>query len=131
VNAYAKEFREFLLKQNALALAVGVILGAAVGKVVSGVVDDVLMPVIGVLLPGGEWRNAELRLSGTNAIKYGDLIGRLVDFTLVAAVVFFLTKMLLEKAAAPAAVPATKVCPECLETVPVAARKCRACASVL
>jgi len=66
-----KEFKEFLLKQNALALAVAVIIGAAVSKVVSGIVDDLVMPIIGVVLPGGEWRAAQLTLSGSNAIKYG------------------------------------------------------------
>ena len=82
----AAEFREFLLKQNALALAVGVIIGAAIGKVVSGVVDDLLMPVIGLILPAGDWRNAQIALGG-NAIKYGDLLGRVVDFLVIAAVV--------------------------------------------
>jgi large conductance mechanosensitive channel len=122
------EFKAFLLKQNALALAVGVVLGSAVGKVVSGVVDDVFMPIFGVILPGGEWRSAELPLSGGNAIKYGDLLGRLVDFVLVALVVFFVTKALLPK---PAPTPPTKECPMCLDTVPAAAKRCRACTSTL
>ena len=122
----SKEFREFLLKQNAFALAIGVIIGAAIGKVVSGIVEDILMPVIGLILPGGEWRNAQIVLSGQNAIKYGDLAGRLIDFFFIALVVFLLAKALLEK---PAAAPATKSCPQCLEAIPVGARKCRACAS--
>jgi large conductance mechanosensitive channel len=122
---HVKEFRDFLLKQNAFALAIGVIIGAAVGKVVSGIVDDIIMPLIGVALPGGEWRNAQIRLSAQNAIKYGDLLGRLVDFIMVAAVVFFLTKILLEK------FPSTRSCPECLELIPLAAHKCRACGSVV
>ena len=126
MTSTTKEFREFLLKQNAFALAIGVIIGAAIGKVVSGIVEDVLMPLIGLVLPGGEWRNAQLVLSGQNAIKYGDLAGRIVDFLVIALVVFLLAKALLEK---PAAAPATKSCPECLEAIPVAARKCRACAS--
>ena len=122
-------FREFLLKQNALALAIGVVIGGAMGRVVSGVVDDVIMPIIGVILPGGEWRNAQIVLSGTNAIKYGDLLGRILDFVVVAAVVYFVTKAILERNQ-PAPAPATtKNCPECLETVPLAARKCRACGS--
>ncbi|HYY52417.1 MAG TPA: large conductance mechanosensitive channel protein MscL [Myxococcales bacterium] len=123
MTSTTKEFREFLLKQNAFALAVGVIIGAAIGKVVSGIVEDVLMPVIGLVLPGGEWRNAQLVLSGQNAIKYGDLAGRILDFVVIALVVFFLTKAFLEKPAA------TKSCPECQEAIPLAARKCRACAS--
>ncbi len=125
----AEEFRAFLLKHNVLGLAVGVVIGGAVGKVVSGIVDDVIMPLVGVILPGGEWRNAQLMLSGTNAIKYGDLIGRTVDFLIVAAVVFVIIKALLERdKPAPAA---TKGCPECLETIPAAARKCRACGSTV
>jgi len=128
MKATTKEFREFLLKQNAFALAVGVIIGAAIGKVVSGIVEDVLMPVIGLVLPGGEWRNAQLTLSGQNAIKYGDLAGRTLDFLIVALVVFALTKLLLEK---PAPAATTKSCPECLEAIPIAARKCRACGSVV
>ena len=121
----AGEFREFLLKQNALALAVGVIIGAAIGKVVSGLVDDVIMPVVGLVLPGGDWRSAQLTLSGNNAIKYGDLAGRIVDFVIVALVVFLIVKALLEKPA-PAS---TKTCPQCLEAIPLAAKRCRACTS--
>jgi large conductance mechanosensitive channel len=131
MKSVASEFRAFLLKQNAFALAIGVIIGAAVGKVVSGIVEDVLMPVVGLLLPAGEWRNAQLVLSGTNAIKYGDLIGRLADFTLVAVVVFALTKLFLEKPEPAAGAPTTKACPECLEMIPLAARKCRACGSAV
>jgi large conductance mechanosensitive channel len=123
-----KEFREFLVKHNVLALAVGVVIGAAVGKVVSGVVDDFIMPIVGVIMPGGEWRNAELVLAGKNAIKYGDFIGRIIDFTIVAAVVFFILKAFIREAK-PAAAPATKTCPQCLETIPEAAKKCRACTS--
>ena len=98
------------------------------GRVVSGLVDDVLMPIIGVIMPGGEWRNAQITLSGANAIKYGDLIGRVIDFVIVAWVVYVLTKAFLEKEPAPAS---TKACPECLEMVPLEARKCRACGSAL
>ena len=125
-----EEFKSFLVKHNVLALAVGVVVGAAVGKVVSGIVDDVIMPVVGVLMPGGEWRSAELALAGKNAIKYGDLLGRLIDFSIVAAVVFFILKAFIKEQKAPPA-PATKTCPQCLETIPQAARKCRACASAV
>ncbi|HKC61277.1 MAG TPA: large conductance mechanosensitive channel protein MscL [Myxococcales bacterium] len=122
-------FREFLLKQNALALAIGVVIGAAVGRVVSGIVDDVIMPVVGLALPGGEWRNAAIALPRGNAIKYGDLAGRLLDFLIVALVVYLVTKAILEKPAPPP--PDTKTCPQCLEIVPAAARRCRACTSQL
>jgi large conductance mechanosensitive channel len=130
------EFKKFLLETNALALAVGVIIGAAVGKVVSSMVSDLLMPVIGLLIPGGAWRELKFVLSskpdGTpaNAITYGAFIGNVVDFVIVAFIVFMITKSLLKPAPAPAA-PPTKACPDCLETVPKAARKCRACGSPL
>ncbi|MCA1829068.1 MAG: large conductance mechanosensitive channel protein MscL [Myxococcales bacterium] len=128
MNARLADFRAFLLKQNAFALAIGVIIGAAMGRVVSGLVDDVLMPIVGLVMPGGDWRNAQLTLSGANAIKYGDLIGRLLDFVIVAAVVYALIKAFLEKEA-PA--PATRTCPECLEAIPIGARRCRACGSAV
>ena len=131
MNRFATEFREFLLKQNALALAVGVIIGAAVGKVVSGIVDDLIMPIIGVVMPGGEWRSAQFVLQGNNAIKYGDFLGRLLDFGIVALVVFLIVKALLSEKPKPALAPTTRVCPQCLEIVPLAATRCRACTSAL
>jgi large conductance mechanosensitive channel len=129
-----KEFKEFLLKTNALALAVGVIIGAAVGKVVSSLVSDILMPVIGLFVPGGAWREAAIVLKakadGTPAaqITYGAFIGSVIDFVIIALVVFLITKALLKPAPAPPA-PPSKECPFCRETVPAAATKCRACAS--
>src|SRR5438552_17776892 len=131
-----EEFRSFLLKTNALALAVGVIIGAAVGKVVSSLVADILMPLIGIVIPGGGWRDLKLVLStrpdGTvaNAVTYGQFIGALVDFVIIAFVVFMIARAFLKPAPEPAA-PATKTCPECLEIIPQAARKCRACASAV
>ena len=131
-----KEFKEFLLQTNALALAVGVIIGGAVGKVVSSLVGDILMPIIGVAIPGGEWRTLKLVLThkpdGTpvNSITYGAFLGAVVDFVIIALCVFLITKAMLKPAPAPPA-PATRTCPECLESVPAAARRCRSCASVL
>ncbi len=130
------EFKKFLLQTNALALAVGVIIGAAVGKVVSSMVSDILMPVIGLLIPGGAWREMSFVLttkpdgSPANAITYGAFIGNLVDFLIIAFVVFMVTRAILKPAPA-AAGPPMKECPECKESVPAAARKCRACASAV
>ena len=131
------EFKDFLFKTNALALAVGVIIGAATGKVVSAVVDDLLMPVIGIVMPAGDWKSAQIVLSQTvdaagattvNAIKYGHFLGAVIDFIIIAFVVFGITKMVLPKEPAPAA---TKQCPECLETIPAAAHKCKACTAAV
>ncbi len=133
IKSFADDFRHFLVKQNALALAVGVIIGGAIGKVVSGIVDDVFMPIIGLLLPNGEWRKLSWVLSrhpdGTpaNAIAYGDLLGRLVDFTIVSLVIFIVLKIALHE---PPKTP-TKPCPRCLELLPLAANRCRACTSEL
>ena len=131
-----QEFKKFLLQTNALALAVGVVIGAAIGKVVSSLVGDLLMPVIGLLIPGGSWREQKLVLTtnpdGTaaNAITYGNFLGSLLDFVIIAGVVFLVTKTLLKPAPA-AEAPATKSCPECLEIIPKGARKCRACGSAV
>ncbi len=129
-----KQFKLFLTSTNALALAVGVIIGAATGKVVSAVVGDLLMPIISLILPAGDWRNAEFVLKSTTdaagkvsvtSIKYGDLGGTILDFLIIAYVVYLIAKSFIPKA-----VPvATKVCPECLEVVPLAARKCKSCGS--
>ena len=130
------EFKSFLLKTNALALAVGVIIGAAVGKVVSSIVSDLLMPVIGLLVPGGAWREAAFVLkhkadgSPAAQITYGAFLGNLIDFVIIAFVIFLITKALLKPAPEPPP-PPTKDCPFCKEKVPAAATKCRACASAV
>jgi large conductance mechanosensitive channel len=130
------EFRGFLTKTNALALAIGVIIGAAVGNVVSGLAADILMPVIGLLLPSGDWRQAKIVLKTAtdaagktteNAILYGHFLGTIIDFVIISLVVFLIVKALVK----PAPAEPTKTCPECLEKVPEAARRCRACTSAL
>ena len=133
------DFKGFLLKTNAFALAIGVIIGAATGKVVSAIVADLLMPVISLLIPSGSWREAQLVLSQTtgpdgkpvlNALRYGDVLGNLVDFVIIAAVVFMITKALIgdEPATPP---PPSKTCGECKETVAIDARRCKWCGSAL
>jgi large conductance mechanosensitive channel len=131
-----REFREFLLKQNALALAVGVIIGAAIGKVVTSMVSDILMPLISLAMPQGEWRAAKIILSQSvgpdgkevvNAINYGAFIGTIIDFVIVAFVVFMIVRQLLK----PAPDAPTKVCTFCRETIPADATKCKACTSAV
>jgi large conductance mechanosensitive channel len=131
-----KDFTAFLTKSNALALAVGVIIGGATGKVVSATVDDLLMPPISVMMPPGDWREAQVVLSKSqdangkmtvSAVKYGHFAGAIVDFVIISFVVFLITKSILPKEPAP---PPTKVCPECLETIPAGAKRCKACTAV-
>lgn len=129
-----RDFKEFLLKQNALALAIGVIIGASIGKVVSSIADNVINPIIGELLPGGDWRSAHIPLSRgvdaagqptVNAISYGTLIGALVDFVIIAFVIFLIARYFIPKAKEKK--PETKECPQCREIIPIAATRCKAC----
>jgi large conductance mechanosensitive channel len=132
-----KDFVAFLEKQNALALAIGVIIGGATGKVVTAIVSDLIMPIVGLVMPAGDWRTAQFVLSQSkdangaitvNAFKYGDFVGSLIDFVIIAFVVFLITKLILPKAAPAAPV---KTCPACLESIPEAATKCKACTSAV
>jgi large conductance mechanosensitive channel len=127
------EFKQFLLKQNALALAIGVIIGASIGKIVSAIADDVINPIVGLLLPAGDWRSAKVVLSRAtdvtgkiteNAIAYGDLIGRTIDFFIIGIVIFLIAKAFIPKASSKITV---KTCPECEENIPIGARRCKAC----
>lgn len=136
--AVLKDFQAFLLKQNAVALAIGVIIGAGIGKVVSSIADDLINPVIGLLLPGGDWRNAKIILARgvdaagkptETAITYGHLMGALVDFLIIALVVYMITKYFMPKPHEKA--PVTKECPQCREVIPIAATRCRACTQPL
>lgn len=122
-----RDFTSFLTKTNAMALAIGVIIGAATSKLVSAVADDVLMPVIGVILPSGGWREAKWVLSGENAIRYGHLLGTIIDFAIIAWIVFMVARWLVK----PESSPPTKVCGECREVIPIDAKRCRACTTAV
>jgi large conductance mechanosensitive channel len=121
---------------DAMSLALGVIVGGAIGKVVGSLTSDILMPLFSLLIPGGSWRTAEFVLArdasgaAVNALKVGTFLGTLVDFLIIALVVQWLTKRLVRPAPkAPA--PALKECPECRESVRADARKCRHCGSAV
>jgi large conductance mechanosensitive channel len=128
-------FKEFLLKTNALALAVGVIIGAAVGKVVSSLVSDILMPFISLLTPAGDWRTAHFTLgtmlkdgkSVENSVNYGTFAGAVVDFVIIGFCVYLITKAFIKEA--PATAAPTKLCPRCKESVALDATRCRYCTS--
>ncbi len=128
-------FRDWLIKQNIVALALAVVIGTALGKVVSAFVADVIMPLVGVALPGGSWRTVRVVLERStvdgkvveNALLLGDLLGALLDFVIIAGVVYLITKVFI-KSPPP---PDTRSCPKCLETIPTAATRCRYCTAEL
>jgi large conductance mechanosensitive channel len=121
------EFRSFLIKSNALALAIGVIIGAALGTVVSSLVDDIIMPPVGKLLGGADFSTLAIELGGGAAIRYGAFINAVITFIIVAFVVWQIGKTFI-KEAPPAEV---KACPFCVEPNSPAATKCRACTSAI
>jgi len=140
-----KEFREFALKGNVIDLAVGIIIGAAFNKVVQSLVNDIIMPPVGLLVGKVDFSSlfvnisgktyetlAEAKKAGAATINYGLFINSLVDFTIMAFVVFLMVKQInrLRREEAPAP-PATKDCPFCLSKVPLAASRCPQCTSTL
>jgi large conductance mechanosensitive channel len=125
--SWISEFKAFALKGNAVDLAVGVVVGAAFGKIVSALVDDLIMPIVGALLPGNEWRDFTLT---PLKFKVGHLLGAVLDFAIISLVLFVIVNRLMGTIKRPVA-PATKVCPECLDTIPIGAKRCRACTTVL
>lgn len=101
-----KGFKEFLLKNQVLALAVGIIIGGAIGKVISSLVADVIMPLVSLALPGGEWRSAKIELARTvgpdgkeviNAINIGTFLGNTIDFLVIAFCVYIISKIVLKE----------------------------------
>ena len=140
-----REFKEFAVRGNVVDLAIGIIIGAAFGKIVTSFVNDILMPPIGKLLGGFDFSNlfinlsgksvtslAEAKAAGIATINYGVFLNTLIDFTIVAAAVFILVRQINRlKKAEPAAAPATKECPYCLNAVPVKATRCGHCTSEL
>jgi large conductance mechanosensitive channel len=133
-----KEFKAFIARGNVVDLAVGVIVGGAFGKIVTSLVNDVIMPPVGVLVGGIDFNKLGITLKPavgeTKAvtINYGAFINNVIDFLIVAFCVFLLVKAVnkLKDQPAPPA-PTEKKCPECLMLVPIGAKKCGHCASVI
>lgn len=140
-----KEFKEFVARGNVMDMAVGIIIGAAFGKIVTSFVSDILMPPLGLLLGKVDFSNLFISLSGQHfeslraakeagaaTLNYGLFINTVLDFIIVAFVIFLLIKQLnrLKRAEVPAP-PATKDCPYCCTAIPVAAKKCAHCTSDL
>ncbi|HVA86188.1 MAG TPA: large conductance mechanosensitive channel protein MscL [Candidatus Saccharimonadales bacterium] len=135
------EFRAFLVKTNALALAIGVIIGVALGAVVNSLVNDIIMPPIGVVLGGVDFRSLVIKLKDATTdasgkavpevdIRYGTFINVVIAFIVIALVVFWISRIMM-KPAQEAPVPAMKTCPFCKEQVMTDATKCRYCGSNL
>src|SRR4051812_4479605 len=122
-----QDFKAFALKGNVVDLAVAVVIGGAFGKIVTALVNDILMPLVNVFQRGGEWGTRTV--SALN-FKVGDFLGAVVDFFLIAAVLFLVVTRLVNRVYKREAAPAMKGCPECLEQIPAAARRCRACTAV-
>jgi large conductance mechanosensitive channel len=131
-----KEFKDFAMRGNVVDMAVGIVIGGAFGKIVSSLVNDVVMPPIGLLLGKVDFSNLAVTLIEKTAeadavtIKYGMFINTVLDFIIVAFSIFIVIKQLnrLKKEAPPAA-PTTKECPKCYSTIPIRATRCPNCTS--
>lgn len=129
------EFKAFLLKTNAMALAIGVIIGVALGAVVTSLVNDIIMPPVGLLLGGVDFSNLKWILKDAVngdpktevAIRYGTFINDVIAFIVIAFVVWRISKMFIKEA--PAA--EVKTCPFCKEANALDATKCKACTSAI
>jgi len=141
-----KEFKEFALRGNVMDLAVGVIIGAAFGKIVSSLVEDVLMPPIGQLVGNVDFSSLFISLSGKSfdslkaakeagvaTLNYGVFLNNVINFLIVAFAVFIVVQQLnrwTKKVEAPAP-PTTKDCPQCAMPIPLAAKRCGHCTAQL
>ena len=117
-----QEFKAFLQKYNVMALAIAFILGAAIGKVVTALVTDLVMPLIGMAVPSGDWRQITIQ-AGTAKFLVGDFLGACLDFVIIAFVVFMIGKALIK----PTPTLETKTYPECTEVIAANAKRCKYC----
>lgn len=150
VSAMLKAFRDFAMRGNVVDMAVGIIIGAAFGVIVKSLVDDVLMPPIGLLLGGVDMTNAfvvlkqggtagpyasleQARAAGAVTLNYGLFINAIVSFLIVAFSVFMVVKALEAARGGPAPAPpaTTKDCPQCAMAIPIKATRCPHCTSTV
>jgi large conductance mechanosensitive channel len=140
-----KEFKAFAMRGNMLDMAVGIIIGAAFGRIISSFVADIIMPPIGLLIGKVDFSGLFLNISGTSyptlaaakaagaaTINYGVFLNTVLDFLIVALVIFMLIRQVNRwNKPAPAAAPTTKECPYCVSTIPLKATRCPNCTSEL
>jgi len=138
-----EEFKKFAMRGNVVDMAVGIIIGAAFGKIVTSLVNDVIMPPLGKLMGGVDFSNLFVNLgsesypslaaaqeAGAATINYGVFINTLLDFLIVAFAIFMLVKAMNRlKTEEPPREPTTKECPECMSEIPLSARRCKFCTS--
>jgi large conductance mechanosensitive channel len=142
-----KEFKQFALRGNVLDMAIGIIIGAAFGKIITSFVNDIIMPPIGLLLgkvdfsnlyfnlSGGHFASlADAQAAGTVTINYGLFINTVIDFLIVALIIFLLVRQvnrLKKPAPVPVAEPTERDCPYCFTSIPIKATRCPHCTSQL
>lgn len=147
-----KEFKEFAMRGNVVDMAVGIIIGGAFGKIVSSVVNDLLMPPIGKLLGNVNFTDlffcltsteakapsslADAKAAGLPVVAYGSFIQTTIDFIIIAFCLFMIIKIMnklksMSEKPAPAAAPTTKDCPYCLSSIPIKATRCGHCTSTV
>jgi large conductance mechanosensitive channel len=139
------EFKKFIMRGNVMDLAIGVIIGAAFGKIVASLVNDVLMPVIGLALGKIDFSNLFINLDRSKpvdtlaaakaakvpVIAYGLFLNTMIEFLIVAFVVFLIVKSINKLQRPAPVVVTTRDCPECCTAIPLAAKRCPACTAVL
>jgi large conductance mechanosensitive channel len=140
-----KEFKAFAMRGNVMDMAVGIIIGAAFGRIITSLVADVLMPPLGLALGKVDFSNlfvnisgkpyatlAEAKTAGAATINYGLFINSIIDFLIVAFVIFMIVRMINRwDKPAPAPAPAMKDCPYCFSAIPIKATRCPNCTSEL
>lgn len=135
-----KEFKEFAMRGNVLDMAIGIIIGASFGKIISSLVNDVIMPPIGLLMGKVDFSDLALTLMNKTAeaeavtIKYGVFINTVIDFVIVAFAIFILIKQVnrfKKKEEAPPSAPTTRDCPKCFSAIHISATRCPNCTSEL
>lgn len=129
-----KEFKEFVMRGNVLELAVAVIIGVAFGQIITSLVDDILMPLIGLLMGGVDFSGLDWEFREA-VVTYGNFIQTIVDFLIVAFVIFVIVRaannLQKKEKDVPPEAPTTKDCAYCYTTIPIKATRCPNCTSEL
>jgi large conductance mechanosensitive channel len=125
-----KEFREFAMRGNVMDLAIAVIIGGAFGKIVTSLVNDVLMPLIGLVLGGINFSEQAI-VFGDAVIKWGAFVQSIIDFIIIAFVIFLIVRAMNRFKREEPTTPTTKECPSCFTTIPLKATRCPNCTSEL